>query len=193
MQRFPTIVLGLGAMGSAAVYHLARKGCRVLGVDRFSPPHAYGSTHGDTRVTRLAIGEGEHYTPLVMRSHRLWRELEQASGRSLLTSNGGLIISSNAKVAHCHVDGFFANTLAAAQKYSIAHELLDGREIRRRFPQFKLADDERGYLERDAGFLRPEECVRAHLELAQAHGAELHRGEKVLGLDASDREVIVKT
>jgi sarcosine oxidase len=193
MQHFPTIVLGLGAMGSAAIYQLARSGQRALGIDRHSPPHAYGSTHGDTRVTRLAIGEGEHYTPLALRSHDLWRELEQASGQTLLTTNGGLIISSGAKVAQCHVEGFFANTLAAAEKYGIAHEVLDACEIRRRFPQFKVAEDEQGYLERDAGFLRPEQCVRTQLAMAQEHGAEIHRDEKVVGFDASAREVIVKT
>jgi sarcosine oxidase len=191
MKRFPTIVLGLGAMGSAALYHLARKGQRVLGIDRYSPPHAYGSTHGDTRVTRLAIGEGGEYTPLAIRSHELWRELERASGQRLLTTNGGLIISSSAKVAHCHVDGFFANTLAAAEKYGIAHEVLDARDIRRRFPHFRVADDECGYFEHDAGFVRPEQCVRAHLALAEEFGAEIHRGEKVIGFDATAREVTV--
>ena len=191
MKRFPTIVLGLGAMGSAALYHLARNGQRVLGIDRYSPPHAYGSTHGDTRVTRLAIGEGGEYTPLAIRSHELWRELERASGQRLLTTNGGLIISSSAKVAHCHVDGFFDNTLAAAEKYGIAHEVLDARDIRRRFPHFKVADDECGYFERDAGFARPEQCVRAHLALAEEFGAEIHRGEKVIGFEATAREVTV--
>src|SRR5215472_2643044 len=148
MQSFDVAVLGLGATGSAALYHLAKRGVRALGIDRYSPPHPYGSTHGDTRVTRLAIGEGEHYTPLAIRSHELWRELEQASERKLLTANGGIIISSGAKGAHCHVDDFFANTLAAAERYGIAHEVLDAGEIRRRFPQFRVADDEQGYLER---------------------------------------------
>jgi len=193
MRRFPTIVLGLGAMGSAAVHQLTRKGHRVLGIDQHSPPHAYGSTHGETRVTRLAIGEGEQYTPLALRSHQLWREIERATGARLLTTNGGLIISSGARTSHCHVYDFYANTLAAAEKYGIVHELLDAGEIRRRFPQFKVADDERGYLERDAGFLRPEECVRAQLQLAERDGAEIHRGETVLGYDASDREVTVTT
>jgi sarcosine oxidase len=193
MRRFPTIVFGLGAVGSAAIYHLARKGHRALGIDQFSPPHAHGSTHGDTRVTRLAIGEGEQYTPLALRSHALWRELEQATGKRLLTTNGGLIISSDARTSHCHVDGFFANTLAAAERYGIAHEVLDAGEIRRRFPQFKLADNELGYLERDAGFLRPEECVRAQLALAEEHGAEIHREERVLGFEASAHEVTVAT
>ena len=193
MKRFATIVLGLGAVGSAAIHHLAQKGLRVLGIDQHAPPHAYGSTHGETRVTRLAIGEGEQYTPLALRSHELWREIEHATGARLLTSNGGLIISSSASTSHCHVDGFFANTLAAAEKYGIAHELLEAKEIRRRFPQFKVADDERGYLEREAGFLRPEECVRAQLALAERNGAEIHRGERVLGFEASERDVTVTT
>src|SRR3974377_960209 len=93
LSGFDTIVLGLGAMGSAAACHLARRGNRVLGIDRFSPPHAFGSTHGDTRITRLAIGEGEVYTPLAQRSHELWRELERETGGTLLTCNGGLVIS----------------------------------------------------------------------------------------------------
>jgi len=193
MKRFATIVLGLGAAGSAAVHHLDQKGHRLLGIDQHAPPHEYGSTHGETRVTRLAIGEGEQYTPLALRSHELWREIEHATGARLLTSNGGLIISSSARTSHCHVDGFFANTLAAAEKYGIAHELLEAKEIRRRFPQFKVADDEGGYLEREAGFLRPEECVRAQLALAERNGAEIHRGERVLAFEASDREVTVTT
>ncbi len=193
MHRFDTIVLGLGAMGSAALYHLARKGSRVLGLDRFSPPHAFGSTHGDTRVTRLAIGEGEQYTPLALRSHELWRELEQETGKSLLTTNGGLIISSRAKTSRSHVENFFQNTLAAARRFDIAHEVLDADEIRRRFPQFKVADDEQGYLEKDAGFLRPEECVRAHLTQAERCGAEIHRDEKVLEFRGSATGVSVTT
>ena len=96
MRRFETIVLGLGAMGSAVVCQLARRRCRVLGIDRFAPPHAFGSTHGDTRITRLAIGEGEEYTPLALRSHQLWRELEKETGTSLLTLCGCLVISSGA-------------------------------------------------------------------------------------------------
>jgi sarcosine oxidase len=193
MRRFATIVLGLGAVGSAAVHHLARRRHRVLGIDQHAPPHAFGSTHGETRVTRLAIGEGEQYTPLALRSHKLWHKLERATGAPLLTCNGGLIISSGTRTSHCHVDGFFANTLAAAQRYGIAHELLEASEIRRRFPQFKVAADEYGYLEREAGFLRPEECVRVQLLLAERNGAEIHRGERVVGFEASNRDVTMTT
>ncbi len=98
MRRFRTIVLGLGAMGSATLCQLARRGHRPLGIDRFSPPHANGSSHGDTRITRLAIGEGAHYTPLALRSHELWRELERETGARLLASIGGLFMSSPTQV-----------------------------------------------------------------------------------------------
>ena len=193
MQRFDTIVLGLGAMGSATAYQLARRGRRVLGIDRFSPPHVHGSTHGDTRITRLGIGEGAQYTPLAMRSHQIWRELERATGQTLLTTNGGLVLSSRARTSHCHSDNFFANTVAAAQKYDIPHELLEAGQIRQRFPRFNVADDETGYYEPGAGFVRPEECVRAQLELARHHGAALHVGETAAAFAANDGGVTVTT
>ncbi len=173
MKRFDAIVLGLGASGSATLYQLAKRRRRVLGIDRLCPPHASGSSHGETRITRLAIGEGAHYTPLAMRSHELWRTLEQESGEDLLTTNGGLIISSATTSAETHVANFFANTVAAAQRFGIAHEVLDANEMRRRFPPFRVGDDECGYFEPSAGFLRPEACIRAHLALARRHGAEI--------------------
>ena len=193
MKRYRTIVLGLGAMGSATLHRLARNGHHALGIDRFAPPHAFGSSHGDSRITRLAIGEGTHYTPLAMRSHILWRELERETGTTLLTTNGGLFISSPTRSAILHVPGFFANTLAAAREFGIEHEILDAEAIRRRFPAFNVADDERGYFEPGAGFLRPEACVRAHLESAERNGAEIHRDENVVGFDASSRGVMVVT
>ena len=193
MDRFDAIVLGLGAMGSAAIYQLAARQVKVLGIDRFSPPHIEGSSHGDTRITRLAIGEGSQYTPLALRSHEIWRELERDTGRSLLTTNGGLIISSAAKTSVTHVATFFANTLAAAKRFNIAHEVLDAREIRRRFPRFNVADDEVGYFESSAGFVRPEACIGAQLALAEAKGATIHRNETVLGFDASEAGVTATT
>ena len=193
MQRFDTIVLGLGAMGSATAFQLSRRGKRVLGIDRFSPPHVHGSTHGDTRITRLGIGEGPQYTPLAMRSHQIWRRLERETGRTLLTTNGGLVLSSKARTSQCHTDDFFANTVAAANKYDIPHELLDADQIRRRFARFNVADDESGYYEPSAGFVRPEECVRAQLDLAAHHGALLHRGERATAFDANGAGVTVTT
>ena len=180
-------------MGSAALYHLARRGHSVLGIDRFAPPHAHGSSHGDTRITRLAIGEGVHYTPLALRSHALWRELERETEATLLTSNGGLFISSAKRSAMLHVPDFFANTLAAAREHGIVHQVLDAPAIRRRFPVFNVADDEYGYFEPEAGFLRPEACVRAHLESAKDRGAEIHPNETVAGFEASAHGVTVVT
>lgn len=193
MSQFDVIVLGLGAAGSATLYQLARRGAKVLGIDRFSPPHAQGSTHGDTRVTRLAIGEGVHYTPLAKRSHEIWRELEAATGASLLTECGGLILSSGSDEKTFHGASFFPTTVAAARRHGIAHELLDAGEIRRRFPQFAIDDSTRGYFEPSAGFVRPEVCIRAELGQAQQLGASLRLDEPVQKIEQSGGTVEVTT
>lgn len=191
--KFDTIVLGLGAMGSATVYQLAKRGNKVLGIDQFSPPHIFGSTHGDTRITRQAIGEGEQYTPLSLRSYEIWEELEKETGKKLLEKCGGLIISSGAKIAINHVANFFENTIAAAKKYNIKHEILDSVQIRKRFPQFNVQDNESGYYESEAGFLRPEECVSAQISLAEKYGATIRKNEKVESFSEKDDIVRVKT
>ncbi len=193
MDSYECVVLGLGAMGSAALWQLAKRGRHVLGIDRYSPPHAHGSSHGETRITRLAIGEGPHYSPLAMRSHQIWRELEAATGATLLTTNGALIISSPARTAKLHVEDFFANTLAAARRYAIPHEILSTAEIRRRYPQFRVRDGELGYYEPGAGFLRPEPCIAAQLQLARNLGAAVRTGESVLRFEASGVRVVVHT
>ena len=193
MDKYEIAIVGLGAMGAAAAYQLAKRGTKVLGLDQFAPPHALGSSHGDSRITRLAIGEGAHYSPLALRSRELWREIEKETGADLLTATGGLIISSRTRTAKLHVDDFFANTVAAARTHGIAHEILDAGEIRTRFPQFKVRDDEIGYYESQAGFLRPENCGRAQLGLAKKYGAEIHTDEKVLGFDASENDVTITT
>ena len=194
MATYHTIVLGLGAIGSATAYHLAKLGHHMLGLDQFAPPHAYGSSHGDTRITRLAIGEGTDLTPLALRSHGLWRVLEQETGARLLTVCGGLVISTRAqKFISRGVTGFFANTVAAARQHGIAHELLDATAIRRRFPQFAVRDDEEGYFEPDAGFLAVEDCVRAHLARARELGADIRGDEKVLAFETSSQAVTVRT
>jgi sarcosine oxidase len=193
MAKFDVIVIGLGAMGSAALYQLAKRGARVAGFDRFSPPHDLGSSHGDTRITRLAIGEGEHYTPLVRRSHEIWRDIESETGADLLTQCGELIISSAARKSSLHVEGFFDNTVDAARRHGIAHELLDANEIRVRFPQFNVRDDEVGYFEPEAGFVRPEACIAAELSLAEKHGAAIYRNEPVLSFVPSANGVSVTT
>ena len=178
------IVVGLGAVGSALCHHLAAGGARVVGIDRFSPPHDQGSSHGLTRITRLAVGEGAAFVPLVMRSHQLWPELEAASGETLHRRTGGLVIgSAEADIARYHGQpGFLAQTVALAQRFGIDHELLDAAAIRERFPAFLAADGERGYFEPAAGVLFPERIVAAQLGQARRHGATLRLEERVLSV-----------
>src|SRR5258706_4340072 len=125
MESFDTIVVGLGAMGSASVYQLAKRHNRVLGIDQFSVPHDYGSTHGESRIIRQAIGEGEQYVPLVLRSYELWRGLEKEIGQTLLTTTGGLIFGPGKSAALAHWrHKFFAPTIGFAKKVNIRHSNL---------------------------------------------------------------------
>lgn len=191
---YDVAVIGLGAMGSAALYQLAKRGVKAVGIDRFSPPHDQGSTHGETRITRQAIGEGEVYVPLVLRSHEIWRELEAETGERLLTQNGCLIIGSQARqaVGNVRVD-FMGRTLSAARQYGIAHEVLDAAEIRRRFPQFRPQEGEVGYFEPGGGYLNPERCVAAQLSCARDMGAALRLRTKVLAVQADASGVRIAT
>src|SRR5438552_3323285 len=193
MNTFDVAVLGLGAIGSPTVYQLAKRKARVLGIDRYAPPHTLGSTHGDTRITREAIGEGEHLTPIARRSHQLWRDIEQEAGASLLATPGVLIISSPARTSVTHVEHFLANTIAAARKYGISHEILDAGTVRSRYPQFRLRNDETGYFEPGAGFVRPEACVAAQLALARRHGADIHLNERVTDFVPHPDHVLITT
>ena len=180
------IVVGLGAMGSAVSHQLALRGASVLAFDQYSPPHELGSTHGDTRITRLAIGEGLEYVPLVRRSHEIWRELERQTGARLLTQCGALILARPG-------DPFLGQTRAAALEYGIAHENLSHEEIVSRYPMFAPDDEVQGYYEPESGYLRPEEAVRVQLGLARRLGARLHLGERVNSWAASANGVTVGT
>lgn len=188
------IVVGLGAMGSAACYQLAKRGVRVLGIDRYSPPHDLGSSHGETRITRLAIGEGIEYVPLAMRSHEIWREIEAETGADLLTVTGGLIMSCSSGEMSLHGnERFIEETVRSARLYGIKHHILNTDEIRKEFPQLNPLGTERGYFEEQAGFLRPENCVKAQIELARKLGAEIRTDEKVLEIKSSPIEVTLVT
>jgi sarcosine oxidase len=195
-MAFDAIVVGLGAMGSATAWQLAKRGARVLGIDAHAPPHVHGSHCGESRITRKAIGEGDAYVPLALRSYEIWREIESASppsGEKLLNVTGGLWISSPRRQVEIHVAEFFDRTVAAARRFGIAHEVLDAAAMRRRFPAFNVRDDESGYYEPDAGFLRPEACVAAQLALARQCGAELRMDEPVRGVEQSRDGVSVAT
>ena len=188
------IVIGLGAFGSATACQLARRGARVLGIDRHVPPHAFGASHGATRITRLAIGEGEVYVPFVRRSHALWRELEAATGTSLYQATGGLVMGRpDAASSHLHKPDFVRRTIDAARHHGIVHELLDAAAIRERFPQFAVDDDVLGYYEPEAGVLRPEACIAAQLDEARRLRARLVTSERVVAIEAAPGGVAVRT
>jgi sarcosine oxidase len=180
------VVVGLGAMGSATCAQLATRGASVIGIDRYDPPHPFGSTHGETRMTRLAVGEGPEYVPLVRRSHELWAEIEALTGTRLLTQPGGLFMSHPGS-------WFFEGTRELARRVEIEHAELSPAELRERFPMFAIDEETEGYYEPAAGFVRPEAAVRAQLELARRGGAELRRGERVLDWSASGDGVKVIT
>lgn len=192
-DQYDVIVVGLGAMGSAASYQLAKSGVKVLGIDRYEPPHIYGSTHGDTRITRLAIGEGAEYVPLVTRSHQLWREIEGEVGYELLNQCGGLIMGVHSNQGQHGINDFLNQTIASAKQYGIKHDELSTELIKARFPQFNLVGSEDGYFEQEAGFLRPEKCVQAQLELAKRYGASINTGETVISFEDNGSSVVVKT
>jgi sarcosine oxidase len=188
------IVVGLGAMGSATLYQAVKLGARVIGIDRFSPPHDRGSSHGDTRITREAIGEGREFVPLVQRSNQIWEELEAATGRSLLTRCGALILASQSISGDHHgSSSFVQDTIATAKEFGIAHEVLSAGEIGRRYQQLKLSGDELGYFEPGAGFLRPEACVETQLALARQLGARVFTDETVVDIREETGAVEVKT
>ena len=194
VNNLDTIVVGLGAMGSAAVYQLAKRGNKVLGLDRFSPPHINGSSHGESRIIRQAIGEGEEYVPLVLRSYELWREIENETGKELLTTTGGLTLESQKSEAVMHGrPDFLDQAIRCAEKFHIRHEIFDTAEIRKRYQQFAVTD-ERAYFEYETGFLRPELCIEAQLQLARRHGAVIQTGESVVSIESrADSAVTVKT
>jgi sarcosine oxidase len=191
---FDVIVVGLGALGSAACWQLARRGARVLGIDRFAPPHDHGSSHGLTRITRLAVGEGPEYVPLVQRSHVLWRQIEAATGHRLMQTTGGLVIGRRDGAAAMHGQAdFVASTIAVAVGAGIAHELLDAAAVRARFPPFRLIDAEYACYEPSAGVLFPEACVAAQLALARLAGASLQTGQPVAAIEREGSVLKVRT
>lgn len=173
-------VIGLGAVGSAVLYQLALRGVRAVGFDRYRPPHTLGSSHGETRLSRLLVGEGDAYVPLVRRSHAIWRELEAESGEHLFQTTGGLIIGpQEGRAEHHGKRDFMRRTAGVADRTGVGYELLDTDAITRRFPQFQLRGDELGLFEPTAGMLFPERCVATQLRLAERLGAAIHVDDPV--------------
>jgi sarcosine oxidase len=172
-------VVGLGAMGSATLWQLAERGARVIGVDRFAPPHDRGSSHGESRVIRSAYFEDPSFLPLVRRAFSLWRTLEADSGEALLAMTGAAMIG---RAGSAVIEG----ALRTAQVHALEHELLDAEEASRRLPQHRLGAGDVVLVERDGGVLAPERCVAAMLRRAQELGAQVTTACAVQGIEPRD-------
>lgn len=171
-KRYEVIVVGVGGMGSAAAYHLASRGVDTLGIERFDIPHKQGSSHGVTRIIREGQYEDPEYVPLARRSYELWRELEAETGRDLLYVTGGVDAGPP--------DGdVVPNSKVSCRAHDIDHEVLSGAEVNERFPGYDIPDDHRAVYQPESGFLVPEQCIIAHVEAAQAHGAQIRARETV--------------
>jgi sarcosine oxidase len=185
-MRYDVIVIGIGGMGSAAAYHLARRGRSVLGLEQFSIPHELGSSHGVTRIIRLAYSEHPSYVPLLRRAYELWRAFEREASEPLLFVTGGVDVGSAESET-------ITGSLRSCREHNLAHEVLDAAEMARRFPGFQLPADLLAVYQPDGGFVLPERSIVTHAAAAQSLGAELHTGERVLDWNPEGSGVAVRT
>lgn len=185
-EHYDVIVVGLGGMGSAAAHHLARRGVRVLGLEKFTPAHDRGSSHGGSRIIRQSYFEDPAYVPLLLRSYELWEELARDSERDVYRLTGGLYSGP----PDCPT---VVGSMRASQEWSLPHEILDAGEIHSRFPNFTPNPGDVGLFEAKAGFARPEVTVQAHLDLAARAGATLRFGTEVIGWSDGPDGVTVTT
>jgi sarcosine oxidase len=186
MRRFDAIVIGAGGMGAAAALHLAGRGLSVCGLDRFPPGHDRGSSHGQTRLIRLAYYEHPDYVPLLARSYELWRRLEADAGRGLLVESG-LVLAGPPE------SEVVRGTIASAGIHGLPLERPSAAEAARRWPQLALPREWEVVHEPRGGYLLVEECVRAHAAAAERAGAVLETGRTVHGWRAEGNGVVVTT
>jgi len=186
MEIFDVIILGLGAHGSSAAYHLSKNDVKVCGIDKFVPPHAFGSSHGQSRIIRQAYHESPMYVPLVKEAYTLWNELENISGKKLLLKTGGLILGNeNAMV--------IKGARLSAETHNVPYEYLISKEIAKRFPALKPTEDTVAVVEQSAGILFPEKCIKTNLDLANKNGARLLFGEAVQSIKQKNNHVEIVT
>lgn len=183
---YDAIVIGAGGMGSGAAYHLARRGARVLALEQFDIPHDLGSSHGISRIIRLAYWEHPDYVPLLRRAYELWRELEAAAGERLL------IVTGNVDAGDENSPNI-VGVREACRRFQLPHEELDSTALTARFPGYRLPSDIVSIVQPDGGFLLPERCVVAHVEGAQRAGAIVRAREHVIGWDTVEGGVRVRT
>ena len=186
MREFDSIVVGVGAMGSSTTYHLARRGQRVLGLEQFDIPNDLGSSHGGTRIIRMAYPEGAGYVPLLRRAYHLWRDLETRSGERLLFVTGCVDAGAPDSAT-------VRGSLETCRLFGLEHTVFDGDSLRNRLPGYLLPAGMTAVLQPDGGFLLPERCIVNYTRAAEALGAEIHTRERVTGWDASSGGVEVRT
>ena len=180
------IVLGLGANGSSALYHLCKTNRKVIGIDRFTPPHAFGSSHGESRIIRQAYHENTLYVPLVKKAYSYWYKLEKEANKRLLLKTGGIMLGDEQA-------SVVTGSMLSAKTYDIAYEYLNYHDLQKRFPAFKPSKNTVGVLEKEAGILFPEECIKTYLEQAQKNGADIRYNETVLSIRPNRAHVEVST
>lgn len=186
MRRYDAIVVGCGAMGSSASYNLAKKGLKVLTLERFQQTHEFGSSHGRTRIIRLAYFEDPRYVPMLRRAFPAWRELQQMHGKELLRMTGCLTIGEERGE---HVAG----VLASAKAHGLPHRVMTAREAEEKFPAIKIEDGHLAVFEENGGVLFPEECVRAFVGLAEQEGCEFRFSEQVTSWGREGEVFVVET
>lgn len=184
--RWDAIVVGCGVMGSAVSYNLARKGLKVLNIERFGVNHQRGSSHGMTRIIRLAYYEDPRYVPLLKRAFDSWREVESKSGKKLLLMTGGLMIGRpDAKLVK--------GVLKSAEVHGLPREVLSAADVGERFGAFALPSEFEAVYEQNAGVLFAEDCVRAFVGLGSEAGCEFRFSEEVRGWKSRTDSVEVET
>lgn len=186
-------IIGLGAVGGAALLAAARAGTRTIGLDRFAPPHDRGSTHGETRIVRAAIGEGEAYSPFAKRSFELWDQLSEETKTDLVNRCGCLVLGGTLPHATHVPAGFLETTIQAAKAHAIPHEILKGHDVRTRFPAFAAFDGEKAFFERGAGMAFPEKIVAAQIARARELGADIRLDDAVQSVARDGQGVIIRT
>lgn len=186
MKSYDVIVVGAGGWGSATLYHLARRGLKVCGLEQFALGHDRGSSHGESRVIRMAYFMHPDYVPVLRRAYKLWRDVEAEADARLMTLPGLLCIGEP--------DGPLIRGLEACYStHDLPHERWSPAEARRRYPQFRIPDDLACYWDPLGGYLDADGAVRAHQQLAQRHGAELISHTNVVKLEPSAAGVVVHT
>jgi sarcosine oxidase len=183
---YDAIVLGLGGMGSATVYNLAKRGLRVLGIEQFNLGHNFGSSHGVNRIIRLAYAEDPRYVPLLRRSYELWRDLEYAAGERLLFITGGIDAGPSE-------GAIVRGSLASCKLHNLPHEVLTAAELHRRFPGYRYPRQLTAVYQQDGGFVLSERAILAYITVAQSLGAEIHAREPVVSWSVGRQQVVVQT